>query len=188
MSMEKYVFSFSTKMVVTVSIGAALYGVTSLVGIPIGPNTQIRPSIAILTLFSVYFGPVVGFLVGFIGHILTDMLAGWGMWLHWELVSGIFGFAAGLVFLFPGFNIKCGLYNKFHIIFLALMGVVGFLLGYALSGITDIILMGEPPSKVFFQVTVIFATNSFVFLFFSIPIVISFLFANRKNSSLEVEK
>ena len=185
--MGKYVFSFSTKMVVTVSIGSALYGVTSLVGVPIGPNTQLRPSIAILTLFSVYFGPVIGFLIGFIGHILTDMLAGWGMWWNWELASGIFGFSSGLVFLFPGFNIKYGFYNKFHIVFLAIVGVIGLLLGYSFSGMTDIVLMGEPPDKIFFQVVVISVTNSFIFLFFSIPIVISFLFANRKNSNLEIE-
>lgn len=185
--MVKHIFSFSTKMVVTVSIGATLYGVTSLAGIPIGPNTQIRPSIAILTIFAVYFGPVIGFLIGFLGHILTDMLAGWGMWWNWELSSGIFGFAAGLVSLFSGFNIKCGLYNKFHIIFLAVIGVIGFLLGYSFSGITDITLMGEPPCKIYFQVIVIFTTNSFIFLFFSIPILISFLFANRRKSNLEVE-
>lgn len=181
-------FSFSTKMVVTVSIGAALYGVTSLIGIPIGPNTQLRPSIVILSLFAVYFGPIVGFLAGFLGHILTDMLAGWGIWWNWELASGIFGFASGLVFLFPGFSIKYGLFHKFHIAFLAAMGVAGFLIGYIFAGITDIILMEEPPNKIFYQVIVITAANSLVFLFFSIPIIISFLVSNRRNSNLEVEE
>ena len=185
--MEKHLFSFNTKMVVTVGIGTVLYGITSFAAIPVGPNTQLRPSIAILTLFAVYFGPVTGFFVGFLGNILTDMLAGWGIWWNWELASGIFGSAAGLVFLFPGFNIKYGIYNKFHIFFLAVMGITGFLVGYLFSGITDITLMREPPSKIFFQVAVIFVMNSFVFLFFSIPIVISFLFANRKKSNLEVE-
>lgn len=185
--MEKNAFSFNTKMVVTVSIGTTLYGITNLVGIPIGPNTQLSPSIIILTLFAVYFGPMVGFFVGFLGHTLTDILAGWGIWWNWEFASGIFGFAAGLVFLFPGFNIKYGLYRKFHIAFLAIAGITGFLLGYSFSGMTDIALMGEPPSKIFFQVIVISITNSFVFIFFSIPIVMSFFFANRKNSNLEVE-
>jgi energy-coupling factor transport system substrate-specific component len=185
--MGKHAFSFNTRMVVTVSIGTVLYGIASLAAVPIGPNTQLRPSIAILTLFAVYFGPLTGFLTGFLGHILTDMLAGWGIWWNWGLASGIFGFAAGLVFLFPGFNIKYGLYNKFHIIFLAVSGIIGFLFGYSFSGITDITLMGKPPGKVFFQAVIIFTANSFVFLFFSIPIVISFLFTNRKNSNLEIE-
>lgn len=174
-------------MVVTVSVGTALYGITNLTSIPIGPNTQIRPSIAVLALFAVYFGPVIGFLIGFLGHVLTDMLAGWGIWWNWELASGIFGCATGLVFLLPGFNVKYGLYNKFHIIFLAVTGIMGFLLGYSFSGITDIILMGEPTTKIFFQVAAVFAINSLVFIFFSIPIIISFLFVNRKNSNLEVE-
>lgn len=174
-------------MVVTVSIGAALYGVTSLIVVPLGPNTQIRPSIVILTLFAVYFGPVIGFLVGFLGHVLTDALAGWGVWWNWEFASCIFGFAAGLVFLFPGFNIKYGLYKKIHIVFLTVMGIIGFLLGYSFSGIVDIVLMMDPPSKIFSQGAVIFVTNSFLFLFLSLPIIIGFLFANRKKSNLEVE-
>jgi energy-coupling factor transport system substrate-specific component len=181
-------FSFSTKTVVTISIGAALYGIIGLVGIPVGPNVQIRPAIIILTIFSVFFGPVVGFLSGFIGHMLTDMLAGWGIWWNWELSSGIFGFCVGLVYLFKGFDIKSGLYKRRHIVILLITGIGGFVLGYLFAGFTDIILMGEAPRKIFFQVVVISVTNSVVFVIFALPIVLSFLMANRKNCGLVIEE
>ena len=181
-------FKLSTKTVVTISIGAALYGIIGLVGIPIGPNVQIRPAIIILTIFSVFFGPLVGLLSGFIGHMLTDMLAGWGIWWNWELSSGIFGFCVGLIYLFKGFDIKYGLYKKYHIVFLSIAGIAGFVFGYSFAGFTDIVLMGESPGKIFFQVVVITVTNSVVFLIFALPVVLSFLMTNRKNCDLVIEE
>ena len=185
--MLKGIFNLNTRTVVTISIGAALYGITGLVGIPFGPNVQIRPSIIVLTIFAVYFGPLVGFLAGFLGHMLTDMLAGWGIWWNWELSSGIFGLFCGLIYLFGNFNIRLGLCSKFHIAALCILGTFGFLFGYVFSGVTDIILMGEPPVKIFYQVIVIFLTNSIVFLALAMPIVLSFARTNRKKCNLKLE-
>ena len=186
--MFKNPLNFSTRTVVTISIGAALYGIIGLIGIPVGPNVQIRPSILILTVFSAFFGPVVGFFAGFIGHILTDLLAGWGLWLNWEISSGIYGFIAGLVCLFKGFDIKCGLYKTWHIIFFCTSTIVGFFIAYTFAGTLDIIAMGEPPRKIVFQVVVIAITNSVVFLAFTVPIIIGFLKTNKKNCNLVIEK
>lgn len=180
-------FDFKTRTVVTISIGAALYGITGLVGIPFGPNVQIRPSLIVLTIFAVYFGPLVGFLSGFLGHMLTDMLAGWGIWWNWELSSGIFGLFCGAIYLFRNFNLRLGLCTKIHIFLLCTFGVLGFLAGYVFSGVTDIILMGEPPAKIFFQVIVIFVTNSLVFLLLAMPVVLSFARTNKKKSNLKIE-
>ena len=185
--MRKDIFTFNTRTVVTISIGAALYGIIGLVGIPIGPNVQLRPSIIVLSIFAVYFGPLVGFLAGFLGNMLTDLLAGWGIWWNWELASGIFGFFCGLVYLFCSFNIKYGICNKFHILFLIISSIIGFMLAYLNAGVIDILLMGEPPRKIFFQISVIFVTNVLVFLFLAMPIILSFIATNRKNSNLKIE-
>lgn len=186
--MKPSIFDFSTKTIVTISIVAALYGVVGLIGIPVGPNVQLRPSIIILSLFSVYFGPVVGFLGGFFGNMLTDLLAGWGIWWTWEMASGIFGLFCGLVYLFPGFNVRYGLYSKIHLIFLTVTAVGGFLAGYTFAGISDIIIMNEPPRKVFFQITVIFITNSLVFIFLALPVIFGFIKTNSRYSRLKVEE
>ncbi|WP_158649226.1 ECF-type riboflavin transporter substrate-binding protein [Aquella oligotrophica] len=186
--MKPSIFDFNTRTVVTISIVAALYGVVGLVGIPVGPNVQLRPSIIILSLFSVYFGPVVGFLGGFLGNMLTDLLAGWGIWWTWEMASGIFGLFCGLVYLFPGFNVRYGLYSKIHLAFLIVSAVGGFLAGYTFAGISDIIIMNEPPRKVFFQIIVIFITNSLVFIFLALPVIFGFIKANNRYSRLKVEE
>ncbi len=41
----------STKLVVAIGIGAALYGILGLWGFSIAPNTFIKPALAILTVF-----------------------------------------------------------------------------------------------------------------------------------------
>lgn len=181
-------FNFDTRTVVTISIAAALYGIIGLVGIPVGPNVQLRPSIIILAVFAAYFGPLVGFCSGFLGNVLTDLLAGWGIWWNWELASGIFGFGAGLVYLIPGFNVRYGLCKKWHVALLIIGGIGGFLAGYSFAGISDILLMGEPPRKIFFQVSVIFITNSLVFVILALPIIIGFIAGNRRHSNLRVEE
>lgn len=57
--------NFSAKTVVIIAIGAALYGIGGLpmFGIPVFANTTLKPAMAILALFSVLFGPGVGFLL-----------------------------------------------------------------------------------------------------------------------------
>ncbi len=185
--MKPSIFDFSTKTVVTISIAAALYGVVSLIGIPVGPNVQLRPSIIVLSLFAVYFGPLVGFLGGFLGNMLTDLLAGWGIWWTWEMASGIFGLFCGLVYLFPGFNLRYGICLRRHLIFLIISAVSGFLAGYTFAGVSDIFIMNEPPRKIFFQVLIIFITNSLVFIFLAFPVILGFIKTNSRYSNLKVE-
>ena len=68
----------SIKSIVAIGIGAALFFVLGrFVAIPSPiPNTTINIQYAILGLFGVIFGPVVGVLAGLIGHILIDL--SWG--------------------------------------------------------------------------------------------------------------
>ena len=86
----------STKLVVAIGIGAALYGILGLWGFSIAPNTFIKPALAILTVLSVIRSSsrTVNRLIG---HTVTDTIAGWGIWWGWVISSGIIGFAMGLI-------------------------------------------------------------------------------------------
>ena len=65
----------SIRSVVATGIGAALFVVIGMISIPTPvPNTSIQLQYALQALFSVIFGPVVGFLTGFVGHALKDSL------------------------------------------------------------------------------------------------------------------
>jgi energy-coupling factor transport system substrate-specific component len=98
---RKPLWSFGTREVVFAAIGAALYGVlsalTNALQIPGAGNVSFRPAVAIVYLFGVAFGPVVGVITGALGNIIGDLLSGYGFWPWWDLGNGVIGLIAGLV-------------------------------------------------------------------------------------------
>lgn len=176
-----------TKTIVTIGVAAALYGALGFVGIPIGPNTQLKPAIALLAIFSALFGPFVGFCMGFLGHMLTDMIAGWGIWWGWVASSGIMGLFMGLVFKCKKFSITEGLCNRFHIVYLVITGMIGIVLAFIFAAGFDVMFMGEPLDKMKIQVALAVFTNSIVFLGIGIPTILGFIKANKRNSNLKIE-
>ena len=91
----------SVKIVVATGIGAALFVIIGwLINIPTPiPNTSIQLQYAVLALFSALFGPLAGFLIGFIGHALKDSFLYGAPWWTWVLGSGLIG-------LFLAFGVK----------------------------------------------------------------------------------
>lgn len=64
---------FGIKEVVAIGIGTALFVALTQVQIPLGlPNTYLQPRMAVLAFLAAVFGPVVGGVVGVIGHALGD--------------------------------------------------------------------------------------------------------------------
>lgn len=176
-----------TKTIVTIGVAAALYGALGFVGIPIGPNTQLKPAVALLTIFSALFGPLVGFSMGFIGHMLTDMIAGWGIWWGWVASSGIMGLFMGFVFRCKKFSIKDGLCSKFHVAYLIVTGMIGIILAFVFAAGFDVVVMGEPLDKMHIQAGLAIFTNAIVFLGIGVPTILGFVKANKKNSNLRIE-
>lgn len=154
--------NFSAKTVVVIAIGAALYGIGGLpmFGIPVFANTTLKPAMAVLALFSVLFGPIVGFLVGFIGHWVTDLFAGWGVWLTWVLGSGIVGMVIGFFPILTKQRITHGQFDNKDFILFVLLALVGNVFGYGCSAMLDTVLYAEPFTKVFTQLTIIAAGNT----------------------------
>ncbi len=99
---KKSLWVFGTREVVFAAIGAALYGVlsvlTNFLQIPAAGNVSFRPAISIVFFFGVAFGPIVGFITGALGNIIGDLLSGYGFWPWWDLGNGVLGLIAGLVY------------------------------------------------------------------------------------------
>jgi energy-coupling factor transport system substrate-specific component len=95
-------WSVTTRTIVYAAIGAALYAVFNFISFGfILPGTQevsIRPHYGLLTFFGFAFGPIVGFLTGFVGNIVGDFLSGYGAFTswHWSLANGVAGLLAGV--------------------------------------------------------------------------------------------
>ena len=178
--------NFSAKTVVVIAIGAALYGIGGLpmFGVPVFANTTLKPAMAVLALFSVLFGPIVGFLVGFIGHWVTDLFAGWGVWLTWVLGSGIVGMVIGLFPMMTKNRLQQGdLPMKDFVLFVAL-ALAGNVVGYGCSAFLDTILYAEPFTKVFTQLSIIAAGNTVLIAVVGLLILKSVAKRNKQSRNL----
>ena len=176
--------NFSAKTVVVIAIGAALYGIGGLpmFGVPVFANTTLKPAMAVLALFSVLFGPIVGFLVGFIGHWVTDLFAGWGVWLTWVLGSGIVGMVIGLFPVMTKNRLAQGELPMKDFALFVILALAGNVVGYGCSAFLDTILYAEPFTKVFTQLSIIAAGNTVLIA------VVGFLILKsvaKRNISLE---
>lgn len=150
------------KLVVVIAIGSALYGVGGMLGVPIFANSTLKPAMAVLALIGVLYGPIAGFLVGFIGHWLTDMLMGWGVWPTWMLGSAIVGLLLGLFGRITSYRLDEGIFKAIDWVILAALSLVANFLGYTISALLDYFLFSEPLNKVFTQMGLIALTNTIV--------------------------
>lgn len=78
-------------------IGAALYGVMGLFVVAFGALV-LRPGFALVPFFGYSFGPLAGFVSGFVGQAIVEGIGGVtpaDSWAH-GLASGLAGLVAGL--------------------------------------------------------------------------------------------
>jgi len=175
--------NLSTKTVVVVAIGAALYGIGGLpmFGVPVFANTTLKPAMAVLALFSVLFGPLVGFLVGFIGHWVTDLFAGWGVWLTWVLGSGIVGLIMGLFPRLTQGRLEKGQFSMKDMTLFVVLALIGNTVGYGISALLDTVLYAEPFTKVMTQLSIIAAGNTVLIAI--VGYILLTAYAKRKKQS-----
>lgn len=178
---------FSTKKVVAIGIGSALYCILSGIAIPVGPNTSFRIAIALLTIFGSIFGPVVGFFVGFLGHALNDMLMWGSIWFSWVFLSAMIGLFSGFITLDPSFSVENGLINKNHIFKMYIFGILGMIVAGITAYLGDVFLYGEPATKVWIQLSIATFTNFIVTAIIGIPSTIAITKRKQKYSNLKIE-
>ena len=181
--------NLSAKTVVVIAIGAALYGIGGLpmFGVPVFANTTLKPAMAVLALFSVLFGPIVGFLVGFIGHWVTDLFAGWGVWITWVLGSGIVGLVIGFFSKLTNNRINKGIFTHKDFVLFVVLAFIGNLVGYGCSAFLDTVLYAEPFSKVFTQLSIIALGNTVLIAIVGYFILKSVAKRRQQSSNLSEE-
>ena len=141
----------SVQKAVATGIGAALFFVLArFVSIPSGiPNTYITFQYAVQAVFAVLYGPVVGCLSGFIGHVLCDMSWG-GVWWSWALASAVYGLIVG--FFAKSINIKDGTFSRKELVTFIIANVVANIVAWIIvAPVGDILIYKEDPGLVFTQ-------------------------------------
>ncbi|MFV0516174.1 MAG: ECF-type riboflavin transporter substrate-binding protein [Aminipila sp.] len=178
----------STKTVVAVGIGAALYAALSTLAIPIGPNTSFRIAIILLPIFGAFFGPTAGFLVGFIGHALNDAFLWGNVWWSWVFMSAMLGFFGGFVRMDRKFDPLTGMCSKLDMLSMYIWSAVGMFVGSLMAYFGDVYLYGEPAEKLFIQITLANIANLLVIFVVGIPAVGLIAASRAKSKGLVKEE
>lgn len=173
--------------VVAIGIGIALFFVVGrflVIPSPV-PNTMITLQLAILAVFAVLYGPLAGFIIGLVGHILIDA-TGYGIWISWELGSAIVGLIIGFALL--GNKIREGEFPRPTIIKFIIVSVIANAVAWILvAPLGDILIYSEPANKVFTQGAVAFASNAIVTAVVATLILVIYARTRTKTGSLSID-
>ena len=157
-------FKIGIKEVVAMGIGTALFVVLTNAQIPliVVPNTALQPRMAILAFLSAVFGPIVGAVVGLLGHALGDALFYGSVWWSWVIPEGVVGLCIGL--FVNKFAVKeGGFVNGKNIILFNVVQIVANAVAWILvAPVLDILMFAEPANKVFAQGAFAFLGNIIV--------------------------
>jgi energy-coupling factor transport system substrate-specific component len=178
---------FSIKAVVAIGIGSAImFVLMRFVAIPSGvPNTNLNLAPAIVAVFAAIFGPIVGLLIGFIGHTLTDLT--WGsVWWSWVIADALFGFLVGL--FWKAYKVEEGKFNPLACVIFNLAQVAANAVAWVgVAPVLDILIYQEPSDKVFTQGCVAGALNAGVVLILGSLLLFGYSGTRLKAGSLREE-
>ncbi len=175
----------STKTVVAIGLGAALYYALSYISIPIGPNTSLRPAVALLTIIGAMFGPLAGLFSGLIGHALFDALVFGSVWWSWVALSAVLGLSQGFIYNNRTFSVTKGEINLKHIALMGIYTIAGIVAAGVTAYVGDVFLYGEPADKVWVQLVLASLSNLAVVFVIGIPVVISIAKTQKKNTGFD---
>ncbi len=179
---------FGIKEVVAIGIGTALFVALTEVQIPLGfiPNTALQPRAALMAFLAAVFGPVVGGIVGLLGHALGDALFYGSVWWSWVFPEMVAGGAIGL--FAKKFAIKDGGFAVKEIILFNIVQIIANGLAWILvAPVLDIVIYAEPAGKVFAQGAWAFLGNIIIVGILGTLIAVGYSKIGGKTSSLSRE-
>ena len=179
---------FGITEVVATGIGTALFVALTEVQIPLGfiPNTALQPRAALLAFLAAIFGPVVGGLVGLLGHALGDALFYGSVWWSWVFPDAVFGILVGL--FAAKYAIKDGGFDKKAILLFNAVQVIGNAIAWiVVAPVLDIIIYAEPANKVFAQGFWAFLGNIIIIAILGTLLGAGYSKIGAKSSSLSKE-
>ncbi len=154
---------FTIQQVVAAGIGTALFVVLTETQIPvvIVPNTALQVRAALLAFIAAVYGPVVGGIVGLLGHALGDAFFYGSVWWSWVIPDAVFGILVGL--FAKKFKIREGGFTGKQIALFNIVQVIANAIAWiVIAPVLDILIYAEPANKVFGQGAVAFICNAII--------------------------
>ncbi|MBG0787553.1 MAG: ECF-type riboflavin transporter substrate-binding protein [Anaerolineaceae bacterium] len=148
----KDLFKVSTRTIVAIGIGAALFMLLFMyvkVPSPI-PDTSVQTAYGLSAFMATLFGPIAGALIAFIGHALSDAVQYGSPWWSWVIASGVSGFIFG--FAFNRTKVNEGEFKLKDILTFNVIQLIGNAVAWiGVAPLLDILIYQEPASYVFTQ-------------------------------------
>ena len=143
---------FGIKEVVAIGIGTALFVALTEVQIPTPiPNTFLQPRMAVMAFLAAVFGPIVGGVVGILGHALGDAVFYSSIWWSWVFPEVVVG--AGIGLFAAKYAVKDGGFKsgKTIVLFNVAQVVANVIAWILVAPVLDMLVYAEPAKKVFVQ-------------------------------------
>ena len=180
---------FTIQQVVAAGIGTALFVVLTEVQIPlvIVPNTALQVRAALLAFLSAVYGPVVGGIVGLLGHALGDAFFYGSVWWSWVFPDAVFGILVGL--LAKKYSIREGGFGGKQIAIFNIVQVVANAIAWIVCApVLDVAIYAEPADKVFAQGALAFLANIIIIAILGTLLCVAYSKIMTKTSSLKAEE
>ena len=176
--------------VVAMGIGTALFVVLTTVQIPLGfvPNTALQPRMAILAFMAGVFGPIVGAVIGLLGHALGDALFYGSVWWSWVFPEAFVGAIIG--FMYKKYMIKEGDFVKVSriVLFNVIQIIANAIAWIVVAPVLDILVYKEPANKVFAQGFFAFLGNIIVIAILGTILAVAYSKVAGRSSGLTKEE
>jgi len=181
----KDLFKVSTRTIVAIGIGAALFMLLFMyVKIPSPvPDTSIQTAYGLGAFMATLFGPIAGALIAFIGHALSDAVQYGSPWWSWVIASGVAGFIFG--FAFKRTKVDEGEFKFKDILTFNLIQLIGNAFAWiVVAPVLDILIYQEPASYVFTQGIVAAASNFVTTAVIGTLLLVAYAATRTKKGSL----
>ena len=183
-----FVGKWNTITLVSVAVGAALFGVLMVYGsIPVFTNTYLTTAMVIPVVVGGMFGSLPAFATMLLGNMMADLIGGWGFWFDWSIGNGILGLFIGALPLY-GAKISEGVFNVKHAIIYAVLCLIGNAIAFGIvTPVMTSLFYSADLEITFIQAFASGISNTAVLVIVGIPLL--FLLANRfkKRSNLKEE-
>lgn len=179
---------WNTTTIVTVGVGAALFGVLMCYGgIQVFTNTNLTTAMIVPVVVGAMYGPVPAAVAAGVGNVIADLIGGWGIYPAWAIANAVAGCFIGALPLY-GARITEGKFDVKHLVWYIVCVVVGnaVAFGFVAQAFT-VILEGGDMNVSLIQGVYASVGNILVELVIGLPVIymLTKRYAGRTNLSEE---
>jgi len=178
------IFKFSTKHLLAIIIGAPIFFLIGrFLSFTFFESTYVTLSYAVLSIFAIFYGPIVGLFIGIIGHWLIDVTLLMIYW-SWIITSGIVGFAFGIVFK-PG-TIQAGEFGKNGALRFIISCLIIHMIAWGMiAPVLDLIMYDKSASYVFRHGIIAGLSNFSQTAIIGTTILFAYTITRKKSDNLD---